>query len=103
MPLKITIGRKTRDPRKTIYNDMRMARLNWAELSNKEVAEILGRPIDNISLLRRKYAPDTVRPHLFNPSRWDSVDWSMRDCEIARLLGVSRQLVSITRKRRGLR
>ena len=64
-----------------------------------DIANEMDLEVCSVSNLRRKHAPETVRK--LDPSRWDDVNWNLQNIEIARQLGVSRQLVHITRKRRG--
>jgi hypothetical protein len=52
-------------------------------------------------LPRKGPRPDTP-PRVRGPSRWDAVDWSRPDVEIAADLGVSKQAVHKQRHRRGL-
>jgi hypothetical protein len=71
----------------------------WKKESTSEIANKVDVAPSRASLMRRRMAPHTVRKT--DPTRWETVDWTLRDCEIARKLGVSRQLVHITRQRKG--
>ena len=74
------------------------------ELSLRQIAERLDEPYASIAfwakLLRYRYAPQ--RRGRKTSVDWDRVDWSQRNCDIARSLGVSGERVRQVRAARNM-
>lgn len=80
--------------------------VDWSKPTTK-IAEETGRPVTQVTWWRKIHAPETVgkvhgkhRKHSSIPSKWDSVDWGLKDRAIATQLGVTRQAVTSQRKNR---
>lgn len=79
----------------------RWASVNWNRRTAVIVCE-MKRTLRMVIAMRHRYAPQTVGKFRENYS-WDGVDWSMRDADIGRKLGCSREAVRQKRKSLGLK
>jgi len=92
--------------RKFDRNPDRFRAADWSQSTNR-IAEQIGTAPHVVLWMRRMLAPQTCRPR-GRPKgsrrpigrsllRYRSVDWTMKDREIAGKLGVSRQAVNVAR------
>jgi len=69
------------------------SKVDWTQNTTR-LAKKLGVSASQVSIARRKFAPETLsksgtEPHI----DWSKVDWSMKQADIARAHGISRQAV----------
>lgn len=80
---------------------MRKPKYNWSEIdwsqSTTQIACKLGCSIEYVSVVRKKYAPSTIRER--KKIDWLSVDWSKSTKELAKELGIKSYNLSAARRK----
>ena len=80
---------------------MRKQKYNWSEIdwsqSTTQIACKLGCSIEYVSVVRKKYAPSTIRER--KKIDWLSVDWSKSTKELAKELGIKSYNLSAARRK----
>ena len=89
-------------PRKGLYEEKMIKRkynlveIDWSQ-STTQISRQLGCSIEYVSVMRKKYAPSTIRER--KNIDWSSVDWSKSTKELAKELGIKSYNLSAARRK----